>query len=89
MFGEPSEDSGNLRRCLPFSENHFRHACAQRAVMIDLSETEIFERKMTQARDGIVWSQLAFANLVKKLANGFGVQRALSSQHSAFSRAEF
>lgn len=89
MFGEPSEDSGNLRRCLPFSENHFRHAGAQGAVMIDLREAEIFERKMTQASHGVVGSQLAFANLIKKLADGFGVQGALGSQHSAFSRAEF
>src|SRR5579862_4090874 len=38
MFGEPSEDSRDLRRGLPFSENHFRHAGAQGAVMIDLRE---------------------------------------------------
>lgn len=46
--------------------------------MIDFGKPEIFEGQMAQAIDGIVWSNVTFADLLEKLANGFGVQEALS-----------
>jgi hypothetical protein len=55
--------------------------------MIDFGEAEIFEGQMPEASDGIVGRELALADLLEKLADGFGVQEALSIQHSAFSRA--
>ena len=54
--------------------------------MIDFGEAEIFERHMAQASDGFVGCELALADLLEKLADGFGVQEALSIQRSAFSR---
>ncbi len=87
VFGEAGKNSGDLRRRLAFAENDFGHADAQGAVMIDLGEAEIFEGQMTQARNGVVGRELALAYLFEKLADGFGVQEALSIQHSAFSQA--
>jgi hypothetical protein len=57
-------------------------------MMIDFGEAEIFEGQMTQASDGIVGREFAFADLLEKLADGFGVQEALSGRQSARSRAE-
>ena len=52
-------------------------------MMIHLGKTEIFERKMPQAIDCLIGSELAFADLLEKLADGFSVQAVLSSQKSA------
>ena len=54
--------------------------------MVHFREPEVFERKMTQTIDGFVGSNCAFTNFLEKLADGFGVQVALSNQDSAFSR---
>jgi len=89
MLGEPRKNPCDLRRSFPFSENDLGHSCAQRSVMIDFGESEIFERQMAQAIDCVVRGNLTFADLLEKLADGFGVQEALSSQHPAFSQAEF
>src|SRR5271169_615747 len=50
-------------------------------MMIDFGEAEVFEWEMPQARDGVVGRELALAHLLEKLADGFGVQEALSSRH--------
>ena len=57
--------------------------------MIDFGKSEIFERQMAQAVDRLVRSNVTLANLLEKLADGFGVQEALRSQQPAFNRAEF
>ena len=88
MFRKPREDSRDLCRSLPFSKNDLWHSRAQRPVMIDFGKPEIFERQMSQAIDGLIRSNVTFADLQEKLADGFGVQEALSGQ-SAFSRDEF
>ena len=88
VFGEAGENSCDLRRGLAFSEDDFRHASAQGAVMIDFGEAEIFEGQMAQAGDGIVGREFALADLLEKLADGFGVQASTQHSASAFSRAE-
>jgi hypothetical protein len=85
MFREPRENPRNLRRSLPFPKDHFWHSSAQRAVMVDLGEPEIFEGKMAQTIDRFVRRNCAFADFLEKLANGFCVQVVLSNQASAFS----
>lgn len=47
--------------------------------MIHLGETEIFEWQMPQTIDRLIGSELAFADLLEKLADGFGVQAVLNS----------
>jgi hypothetical protein len=42
--------------------------------MVDFCEAEIFEGQMPEAGDGIVGREFAFAYLLEKLADGFGVQ---------------
>ena len=86
MFGEARENSGHLRRGLPFSEDHFGHAGAQGAMMIDFRKAEIFEGKMPQAIDGGVGSERPAADLLEKFADGISVQKAVSTRHSAISR---
>jgi hypothetical protein len=41
------------------SEDYFRHAGPERAMVIDLSEAEIFKRKVAQAIDGVVRGDFA------------------------------
>lgn len=43
-------------------------------MVIDFGESEIFEREMAEASNRVVGRDLAFAHLLEKLANGFGVQ---------------
>jgi len=73
ILGQPRENLGDLRWSLPFSENHFGHAGAEAAMVIDLGEAEIFERQMAQAIDSIVRLEFAAADLLEKFADGFGV----------------
>ena len=72
-----------LRRRLALSKNHFRHAYAQCAMMIDLGESKVFKRQVPQALDSFVRRNLSRAHLLEKFANGFRVQR--STQQSAIS----
>jgi hypothetical protein len=50
--------------------------------MIDLRETKIFKRKMPQTVDRVVGSELASADLLEQLADGFGVQESVLSRSS-------
>ena len=47
------DDRRHLDGSLALSENHFRHAVAQRAMMIDLGKPKILERKMPQPLNGL------------------------------------
>ena len=78
VFRQARENSCDLRRSLPFPENHFRHSRAQRTMMIDLGKSEIFEWQVAKTINGLVGSDRAFADLVKELSDGFGVQVALA-----------
>jgi len=73
MLREAGEDFGGVRRSLAFRQNDFGHTDAQRAVMIDLGEAEIFERQVSQAIDGGIGRELALAHLLEEAANGVGV----------------
>jgi hypothetical protein len=83
MFGKASENSCDLRRRLAFSEDDLGHAISQGTVMVDFCEAEIFKGQMAETGDGIVGRDFAFAYLLEKLADGFGVQDG--TQHSAVS----
>src|SRR5580700_12203706 len=72
-----------LRWRLALSKYHFRHAYPQRAMMIDLGESQIFKRQMPQALDSFVGRNLSRTDLLEKFANGFRVQR--STRQSALS----
>ena len=52
-------------------------------MMIDLGESQIFERQMPQALDSLVRRNLSRTDLFEKFANGFRVQR--STQQSTLS----
>ena len=47
--------------------------------MVDLGEAEILEGQVTQTRDRVVGREFARAHLLEKLADGVGVQEALSN----------
>jgi hypothetical protein len=57
------------------SENNFGHAGAERAMMIDLGEPEIFEWQMTQFVDGFVGGEFAVANLFEEPLQFRGVHK--------------
>jgi len=71
--GQSCEDFGYLRGGLAFAEDHFGHALAEGAVVVELGEAEVFEGEMAQALDGLVGGQFALADLVEELSDGFGV----------------
>lgn len=55
-------------------------------MVIDFGEAEIFKRQMPQAIDRVVGSESPSADLLEKFADGFGVQEAVGTRQSAFSR---
>ena len=59
-------DGNHLLRSLPFGEDHFRHAVAQRAMMIDLGEAQVFERHVAHADHGRVDIHCAVAHLLEQ-----------------------
>ena len=63
MVCQPRENLRHLRWSLPFTENHFRHARAQPAMMVNFGEAEIFKRQMAKAIDGVVGREFALAHL--------------------------
>ncbi len=56
-------DAGHLIRIFALPKNYFRHAVANGAMMIDLCETEIFEREITQSGHGGVYGSAAISKL--------------------------
>ena len=81
MPGQPGEDLCRLRRGLPFTENHFGHARAQGAMMVDFGESEVFEGQMAKTVNRFVGRKFAAAHLLEEFADGFGVHG--STQQSA------
>jgi hypothetical protein len=73
MLRQPRENLGHLRRSLALSEDYFGHTRAQAAMMVDLSESQVFEGQMAKAFDGFVGREFAAADLVEEFADGFGV----------------
>jgi len=68
MGGEAGEDLRDLRGCFSLAEDDLRHSVAQRAMVIELGETEVFERKMAKARESFVGGELTGADISKQLA---------------------
>jgi hypothetical protein len=52
MLGQARKDFGRLRRSLSLSENYFRHAGAQRAMMVDFGEPQVFKGQMAKTIHG-------------------------------------
>src|SRR5258706_5160950 len=82
MLRQARENLRHLQRSLALSEDHFGHARAQGAMMVDFGETQIFERQMTQAVDRLVAWELAPAPLLAERTDRFGVHG--SSRRTAF-----
>src|SRR5262252_874070 len=74
MSCQARENASHLRSRLSLAENDFRHSIAERAMMINLGESQIFEWKVTQAINRIVGRERASADLLKEVSYGLGVQ---------------
>ena len=74
VFRQSRKNSSDLCGRFTLAEYDFRHAGAQSPVMINFGEAQILKRQMAEACDGIVGRKLARAYLLKKFADGFGVQ---------------
>src|SRR5579884_1708499 len=61
------KDLGNLFRSLAFRVDHLRHADTQWPVVIDLRESQIFERQMAETCDRFFRRELGVANLLEQL----------------------
>src|ERR1700690_659173 len=87
MLRQSLKNCRHLRRSLPLSENHFRHAHAQGPGVIDLGKAEVFKGKMAELAHCVVRGDAAGADLREKLADGFGVHersRWLKSESQAY-----
>jgi hypothetical protein len=58
-------------------------------MMIDFGEAEIFERQVSKALNGVIGRELAFADFVEKLADGFGVQGGTQQSALSIQTGEF
>ena len=56
------------------AQNDFGRTHSQCAMVVHLSESEVFERKMAQAFDSIVGREIPAADVIEKFADGVGVQ---------------
>ena len=68
MLGEAAEDAGYLFWSLALAEDHFGHAVAEGAVVVDLGEPQIFEGQVSEAVDGFVGRELLLFDLVEQFA---------------------
>ena len=64
------EDLGDLSGRFSFAKNHFGHALAEGAMVIDLGESEVFEWEMAETLHRLVGRELFGADLLKELAEG-------------------
>src|SRR5580698_1839555 len=78
MLGQAGKNLRYLCRGLALAEYDFRHPRAQRAMVIELGESEVFKRQMAQAGHGLVGRELSAANLLEEFEDGIGGQRKLS-----------
>jgi hypothetical protein len=46
---------------------------AEGAVVVELGETEVLKRQVTEALDGVVGGETLFSNLLEEMAKGLGV----------------
>src|SRR5581483_4950997 len=82
---QASENFGDLLGSFPLAEDNLGHPGAQRAMMVHLGESQIFEWKMTQALDGVVRRELPLLYLIEQFADGIRVHGpGVSIQQSAF-----
>jgi hypothetical protein len=65
MLRQFREDSGGLRRRLPFSEDDLGHPGAQRSMVVDLGETNVFEGKVAKAVHRLIGRDFSFAHFLE------------------------
>lgn len=74
MLRQPGKDLRHVLWGLSLTEDHFRHAYAQPAMVIDLREAKIFKGKMAEPFDRFVRGEFAPADLREQSADGIGIQ---------------
>src|ERR1700681_2060840 len=60
--GQAGEDVRHLPRRFSLSKNHLGHSLAQGAMVVDLGETEVLKRQVTQALYGLVGGEALLSN---------------------------
>ena len=68
MGGEAGEDLRDLRGCFSLAEDDLRHSVAQRPMMVEFGEAQVFEGQMAKARESFVGGELTGADISKQLA---------------------
>ena len=66
VLREPAENRGEVRGSLSRSKDHLRHADAQRAMMVHVGESQVFERQMLQLLHRLVGRELALSSPARK-----------------------
>jgi hypothetical protein len=78
MHDQALEDRDHLRRRFAGAEDGFRGAAPERAVMIDLGESQIFERQVAKPGDRGFDVDAPGAEILEEGAEGFSIHRSLS-----------
>ena len=73
MGGESGEDFGDLGGRFAFAEDNFGHALAKGAMVVELGEAEVFERKMTETLNSLVGRELFGPDFMEQLSEGVRV----------------
>jgi hypothetical protein len=64
-FDERTRDGGDLRCSLRFTEDHLGHALTQRAMVVDMGETQVFEGQVPQTGQRRVHVRGSIAELLE------------------------
>jgi hypothetical protein len=67
------EDLGDLSGRFSFAKNHFGHALAEGAMVIDLGESEVFEWEMAETLHRLVGRELSGAYFLENASESGGV----------------
>src|SRR5580692_5508728 len=87
VLRQPAENFGEMGGILSRAKDHLRHADAQRAMVIDVGEAEIFEGEMAEFLDGLVGGDFAAAYVVEELFEGFCVHLVCAPRELKLARS--
>ena len=70
--GEAGEDVGYLAGRFALGKNHFGHALAQGAMVVEFGETEVLKGQVAQALDGFVGGEALVLEPGRRACEGLG-----------------
>jgi hypothetical protein len=78
--GQASEDIGHLPRRLSLTEDHFGHALAKGAMVVELGETQVLEGQVAEAFYGLVGGKALFSDFFEEFVEGMRIHEIVVTQ---------